>query len=334
MSDKLYLLVGDPHVVVDELYDAEALLQLILKLVAAARYNGVVFLGDLHHNHSNVRVEVMQFWRKAFSEIRAKSLASDLTVHALVGNHDRPADANSTAHALQAYQDLVTAVDDPMWLTPGVIMLPYYHDPLKFIGACIGYVGAETLVCHQTFAAAKYENGFYAPDGVDPKDIPQEQVISGHIHTPQEFGKVWYPGAPRWRISTDANVYRALQAVTFDEDGKLTSRCAFSTDTYCRKLIDLTFEEGKDQTMPELNGPAAISISLCGSPEWVEGSRKYWESSPNVTTRSFPTRERNAVVRESQGISKALEVFVEGFQVKNGTPVETIKAMVAERVRL
>lgn len=325
-----YIICGDPHVTVEELPDARELLRLITELVSAARYAGVIFLGDLHHNHASVRVEVMEFWRRAFLDLKSRQLE----VWALVGNHDMPADANSTAHALQAYADLINVVDEPKWLRPGVIMMPYYHSAEEALGTLVEYGGAETAICHQEFNGARYENGFYAPGGVDPKEIPQGQVISGHVHGEQEFGKVWYPGSPRWRISTDANIYKALYAVWFDENGNLTDRNAFGTETHCRKLVHVVAEEGKDILMHDILGPANIRIDLHGSQAWVDAQREIWGRNPHVTTRGFPTRKDQPEVRESQGVSAALATHVRRWQSKNGTPPEVLQKLVAERVRI
>jgi hypothetical protein len=40
------------------------------------------------------------------------------------------------------------------------------------------------VVCHATFNGARYENGFYAKEALDPDAVPQKRIISGHIHTP------------------------------------------------------------------------------------------------------------------------------------------------------
>src|SRR6185369_11497831 len=120
----------------------------------------------------------------------------------LVGNHDRSHDTNITGNTLRYASPTVTVVDEPMTLGNGLVFMPWYAKPQDFIKAAGNYT---TLICHQTLQGAKYENGFPAADGVPAEMVPAKTIISGHIHTPQMFGKVWYPGAPRWRIATDAN---------------------------------------------------------------------------------------------------------------------------------
>jgi hypothetical protein len=103
----------------------------------------------------------------------------------------------------------IMVVDEPRVVLPGILFVPYVHDPAEFVQICQQYPEAKTVVCHQTFAGSYFENGFLTPDGVEPNLLPQEQVISGHVHSPQRIGKVWYPGAPRWRTVSDANTERA-----------------------------------------------------------------------------------------------------------------------------
>ena len=54
------LIVGDPHVTVEELGDCQGLMALIDQtLEADPTIDHVVFLGDLHHNHRLIDVDVM-----------------------------------------------------------------------------------------------------------------------------------------------------------------------------------------------------------------------------------------------------------------------------------
>jgi len=62
----------------------------------------------------------------------------------------------------------------------GVHALSFHKDEDQFLSKL---KSGKILFCHQTFDGAKFENGFYAPDGFDFSGIKYEKIISGHIHT-------------------------------------------------------------------------------------------------------------------------------------------------------
>lgn len=321
------LLVGDPHVTVDEIPDCNRLIDCILDALTKKPVKGIVFLGDLHHNHALVRIEVMEFWRKAFRRIKAAF--PDVTIHTLVGNHDRSHDYSVKANALQAYD--VKVIEDPTQILPGVVASPWYPDPESFLDAMEGCRG-KTLICHQTFDGSRYENGFYASDGVKPALVEFETVFSGHIHTPQQFDKVWYIGAPRWRIASDANIPRFLWALDFDEAGSVVGKQLFSTDDYCRPIWHLVDKE-EDQLVVKAGGKGILRVDIHGSAAWVDARKAEWEA-VGARVATFPIVARSSIVKESEGIPVALAKFVDAWAPRYGTPIEQLKQMVAERIHV
>lgn len=320
------LFVGDPHVTVEDLDDSQALLNLVFETVQDKKPDRVVFLGDLHHNHAIVRIEIIDFWRRNLA-----CLSKIVNVTCLVGNHDRSHDSSQAAHALQSYQDTVSVVDKPTLIGPGILAIPYYHREEDFVEAANSTI-SKVLVCHQSFNGARFENGFYDPHGVDPDSVPQQAVIAGHIHCSQAFGKVYYPGSPRWRTAGDAGQDRHLWLVEFN-DGEIINKTTIPTDTHCRKKIDLNFVEGELTELPEIRGPVSLSVSLHGSPEWVELQREVW-SRRNVITKLFPKKKESPKIKESEGISVALQKTVETYEPRFGTPKEVLTKMAAERIVL
>lgn len=328
------LLVGDPHVTVDELADSEALIDLISQTATATRLDGIVLLGDLFHNHAVLRVEVLQFWKKALTR-----LASHAPVYALVGNHDRPNDASTTAHALQTLNnDNIVIVDIPTWIGSEILLLPYFHDKDEF-ALTVRQYAPKTLICHQTFAGSQYDNGFYAPDGVEAADIGVPVVISGHIHTEQVLtwsgGYVHYVGSPRWRTLSDANVNKNIVIAEFGSEVRMT---AIDTSGACRPI-----GRGVVRTLDDVDGfvfakhPKAINhVDLIGPKDALDGlASEVRKRVTNCKFRFLPTGTAAATsVRESEGIGQALKRFVRSAAPPYGTPIDHLTKMVAERLHV
>lgn len=323
MSLKI-LHVGDVHPEPQSLDDCSKLIQFVLDTAYVTAPDLVLFEGDQHHNHAVMHLEVLAFWKNAFMAFKK----AGLHVAALVGNHDMTGLEGSRAHAMMAYQGDVKVVDKPT-VQDGILFLPYYSDPQAFVADCQEHKDCHTVVCHQTFQGSTYENGFYAKDGIDPNLIPQERIVSGHIHTPQAFGKVFYTGAPRWRILTDANVERAIWLMEY-KDGHLLKQTAFSTGDCCKRIWHLTdtpetpanISNGKDQWRIDIKGPQ----------DYVE-RRKKELAAPGVKIRTMPTQRSEMMqVRESEGVAVAFEKFTKRYQPKFGTAPEILAKMVSERL--
>jgi DNA repair exonuclease SbcCD nuclease subunit len=219
-----YLVVGDPHAVVDELSDCEKLVEAVSVLAKKHKPDNIIWLGDLCNNHAILRVEVLAFWRSVFDRF-PNSIA-------IVGNHDMP-QSGLGGHALSAFSS-IQVIDSPTEIEPGIWALPYmskedfegWMDKNKFKG----------VFCHQTFQGAKYENGFLAPDGVPTEKFKKKQwAISGHIHAASRIGPVWYVGSPRWRSVSDAGEEKAIHVVDI-EAGEYDIVDSLDTSMFCQKI--------------------------------------------------------------------------------------------------
>ena len=175
------LLVGDPHATPDSLEECGKLMEFVLETVKSKAVDRIVILGDLHHCHALVRVEVTHFWKQWMEKLSVGG-CSDVVL--LVGNHDMPGNASGDPliHALVSYkgtEDGVWVVEEPVVFSEPVLYMPYYFDPEKFVSDANANPVA-IILCHQTFCGAKYENNFPAVDGVDPDKINAPLIISGH----------------------------------------------------------------------------------------------------------------------------------------------------------
>lgn len=344
LETRRVLAVGDLHAVPDELEDCAAVINLIRTICRQQNITEVWWTGDQHHTHSVLRVEVLHWFKVAFRALKAEGINSVC----LVGNHDQ-ASPGSVAHAMMAYQfDPGVCIIDKPTLRHGVLMVPYMHTEAEFVEAVKSFTkrtdpepsGAwdrpeqvsfpPTLFCHQTFDGSTYENGFLASDGFDPNLVPQELIISGHIHTGQEFGKVWYLGAPRWRTLSDANVERSIWMLEFT-NGRLTKRTPFGTGSVCRQIRHAVDSPNKPVALPLEAGPQ-WRIDIKGPAEWCQ-SRKLVMKAAGARVRTFPEQvSTQLVARESEGIEQAFQNFLGHYAPKYGTDKNTLAAMAKERL--
>jgi DNA repair exonuclease SbcCD nuclease subunit len=327
------LVIGDVHVQMEDLEDCNNLRVHILDVVAEYLPQNVVFLGDLFHNHASKNVEVERFWLTFFSELRMEKKE----IIALVGNHDRPGSASSKAHSLQTFKHLVTVVDGPM-VQDGVLFLPYYHDPAELVRAAQSYPDTKVVVCHAALQGGCYDNGtpikadaFYGKDVANPDDFPQSVIVSGHIHKPAAFGKVWYPGSPRWQNMGDANISRAIYLTDLScEDGYEES---FPTNSVCRRTWKLDFSptdncaeqlalvRERDKVLLDIRGP----LSFCEESKRALQSKGY-------RVRVFPTDRGVAKVSEAAGIGVAFDRHLSSYKARYGTSEKVLRDMLKERL--
>lgn len=319
------LLVGDPHATPDALKDVEALMVLVDR-VARERGVPVVFLGDQYHSHAVMHVAVMDFWMNWFNALNDRGVP----VAAILGNHDQPADGSGALTSMRAHEDQCLVIDGPTRFGPW-LYVPFRARNEEFVEVCKEAGDVGTVVCHQAFNGSRYENGIYVQDGVDPNLIPQKMVISGHIHTPQRFGKVWHPGAPRWRIATDANVERAVHVVHFDDAGEIKGVDAYSTGDVCRQIRHAVDAPDAEFDPSGISAKDDWRVDVRGSRERCEARRKLHEAA-GAKVRTFPDREHMPQIRESDGIAVAFQKFSAAYKGKRGTSAEILGKMVQERV--
>lgn len=310
------LVVGDLHATPDELGDVKACLDLVRHVASENDVDRIVFLGDLHHTFSITNVKVVAMYREWFKSMKGRGPE----IWALVGNHDMPGNGTQYPHALIAYEDLIRVVDTPQMTAPGesTMFLPYFADPNLFHKA-IGGLEPNLIYCHQEFNGCMYDNGFYAPHGADPEKM-QVPVISGHIHTPQELGKVTYIGSPRWRTLSDANIARHLAIVVDGEIVKLVP-----TGDRLKRIWSSKLVEGEENVMlPSYNEKDEFRIFIDGSPDYVKANLTLVKHNWPSCRISTSIRSGKVRVRESDGIDVAFRTFAKSFKAKNGTTPQAL----------
>jgi DNA repair exonuclease SbcCD nuclease subunit len=307
------LVIGDVHATPDELDDVGRLLKLVENVSIDVKAERIIFLGDLHHTFAVTNVKVMGFYRDWF-----KQLNRTAPVYALVGNHDMPGTGAQYPNALLAYEDLITPIDQPFTYKK-TLLLPYFADHARFFEAInkqfANHPDIKRIYCHQEFDGAQYDNGFFAPHGADPSKMPV-WTISGHIHTPQTLGKVWYPGAPRWRTVSDANIERAIFLI--DDDDTIRE---VDTGTVCKRIWHHRFIEGEREEVDFLpDAKDSYRFYIEGTPSFVaqmaDKMRRFFPN-PRIST---VIKDKRIRVRESDGIDVAFKKYATNFKAKNATP--------------
>jgi len=281
------LYIGDPHATPGNLTELDSLLSFIVQLIQERSIDRIVLLGDQFHTHANVRLEVLEFWSKWL-----KKLSDTVETVALVGNHDMTGLKGSTSNAMSVFKDKAELnkslhiVETFKALGP-FLYAAYIHDSNEFIykaNQILEENDSRVLVSHQTYAGSQFENGFYAPDGVDPDKLNVGAIISGHIHRRQRFGKVIYPGTARWLTASDANEDKGLWLVEHDDIlGHIIEEEFISTAHVCQPVRSVTWREGEE--MPEIAPNSRTTVEMIGTSEWIKRSKTKLKGKVSIKTK-------------------------------------------------
>lgn len=322
------LRVGDPHITVTNINEAQRLMEFIYDTGKQHGVDRIEFMGDLFHTHAVIRVEVLDFWSKAFHGF----LRGGIPVVTLVGNHDQPGskEKEQEMHALSVFNSLVTVVDQPMVLDK-IAYIPYMSDQDAILEASqrLYKSGAtKMLVAHQTFTGAQYENGFYAEDGIDPQLISQDAIISGHIHMQQQIGKCFYIGTPKWDTMSDANEDKGIWIFEHSEDGSVLSKQFISTQNIVTPIYKHKLTEGFEE--PKLVEHARNYIELHGQSTWIKKMKKKYKGRAHI--KAVPTDR--VMPRSSEPTGNIYEFLKENFQTIDGVTKEQVNEYLKNKVGL
>lgn len=331
------LVVGDPHITAASLEEARRLQAFVKQTARDEKVDSIVVLGDQFHNHQTINLEVMRFWKDCLLDWTTPLKtwgAAEFDVYMLVGNHDKRVGTDLTeTHALLPFVGMhgVHIIDQPYDDGGGILFVPNYTDHEAFVAACQGFPNTKTVYCHQTFDGAQYENGFFAKDGIDQNLLPQEFVVSGHIHRGAQLGKVHYVGSPRWMTLGDANQEKAIWVIDHTDDGSIRSRKAFDTSNACVPIFVLEDSPEDPAEVPPVSG-VDITVDLRGPADYIARRKEQLAAAGVKKFRTFPTREKTVTVRESDGIPVAFNRFAGEFKPKGGTDIEHLLTLAKERI--
>ncbi len=306
-----FLCVGDPHATEPELKDCQALVDFVCKTARETKPDRIVFLGDLFHTHNIVHLEIQEFWARSIAQMA--KLAHVIVIN---GNHDSPHHKLSKASANRPFRSIpnVEVVIDELYDLGDYVFAPFCHTEQELLGLIGQHSPSDAvLFCHNTFLGAKYENGLYAKEGWDSAKFPNPLIVSGHIHSKMTFGKVIYPGSPRWRTAADANQSKAIVLMEF-EGTKLVRSTDFPTDGVCRPIFKLVDTEASPLSIVPVKN-VKYWVDIKGTPAWIEKRKGLY---PWAKVSTFPTHKA-IKVRESDGIGVAFRSYLADYQPKHGT---------------
>jgi len=312
-----YIYIGDVHAVPLELEDCKNLIDLILKVKQEHPTAMPIWLGDQHHTHEDVSLTVLGFWRYAFSLLGGICL---------VGNHDQNVPGSET-HIMDAYRDLVTVVWPSIRIGP-LQFVSYCKDKEVFYNRCDDLGGC--LVAHQDFCGFRYESGKITLSDLKPP-TKFKQIISGHLHSPQEIGNTWYIGAPRWRTQTDALVdNRYIWLIEHNEEGIISKRIPYTTNGVCKRIVVL-----KDTIdNPAILIPGAINkIEIVGTAEYIQNRRNVLLSQGAIV-RGIVEKQNIVKYQESLGPIVALEQRLKTFKPKNSTNKSDLASLLKDKMNI
>lgn len=329
------LRIGDPHITVRNLEEAENLILFVRDQANKYEVDRVEFLGDLMHTHAVLRVEVVDFWMRAFTKFNYK-----IHIVALVGNHDQPGskEKEHTMNSLNVFRSLnddyttIDIIDKPCQIN-GIAYIPYMSDHTAFLKATQDLYdqgATKLLVAHQTFTGATYENGFYAEDGIDPILVPQETIISGHIHKQQQIGKCFYPGTPKWDTMSDANENKGIWLFEHNSDGSIKNKQFISTKDVVTPIEKHVLNEG--DTEIELNEKARNYIELVGSTAWITQMKKKYKGIAAIKAR--PSDRKHAMILNKDKMFSLFDHLDNAFKPIDGVSKEDIKTYLKEVINV
>ena len=300
---------GDPHAKVNCLDEMKKLVLFISEQAKLHNVDRIEILGDLTHNHNVVRLEIMEFWLWALD-----LLSQTHQTVVLIGNHDISGDYRShfsslTLFGLMQKPNLII-VDKPL-LLGNIGYISYIHDANEFINLSneLSDKGAKVLICHQTIEGSKYESGIYAPDGIPTGSWSERfaHIISGHIHSEQEFGNIIYPGTARWDNVADANKRKGIWIYEHEEDGLISSRKFISTEGVCSPIQFLVWKE-EDPEPSMWTKDVRMAVELVGSSVWIAQTKEKLKGKCSIRTKI--TDSKKCIARKS---GNNFEQFLNNF---------------------
>lgn len=304
----MVLFIGDPHVQVSNIKDSNSFMELALQAAEKNKVDFTLIAGDLFHNHAVLRVEVVSFWRNWVLKFSEKGLKLII----LRGNHDAPHDnikykEMSALDSLVGISDLCQIIDTPKKMGE-FGFIPYLASSEEFVAEATKLYsqGAKYLFCHQTFNGSVFENGFYAPEGIEPDSVNMfKEVVSGHIHKTQKFSNIFYPGTPKWDSMSDANENKAIWLLDFNKE-----HIPIYTDSVIEPIKKITIYES-DGTfgIKEKLGKKTI-VELVGTSVWIGSLSKKIKGECRIVGR--PT---DIKVMNKNSKSKNIFEFIETFDL-------------------
>lgn len=320
------LRLGDPHAKPSNLVELDALMQFTIDKYKEFKADRLEILGDLYDTHDILRLSVQKFWHGWMKKFHRDKINTVI----LVGNHDQNGDYSDNYSALDVfehYNHYIQIIMEPKSIGP-IGYMPYIHNNERFAREANLLANVENcsvLVSHTTYQGSKYDNGMYAPDGVDPDLLSPKfiHLISGHVHTEQEFGRVWYPGTARWMSKSCANKKKGIWLVEHDDiTGQILSKEFISTESVCTPIVSLTWKEGEEK--PTIPQNAKVDIELIGSSNWISKEKFAFTGLASISSKTTDAKNKG---KERKSGKSLQEFLIRHYECNPEKKVKLIKFM-------
>lgn len=302
------IIIGDMHVKKNNIEESFKLWSWIIATANKENAKTLTLLGDIFNDFGVTNIEVLNFWINAIIEAKSKNLNMEI----IVGNHDMSPDGLLNFPSF--FNSLGVKIYDCPEINENYMYIPFIRNSDEFIKIVNNlYTSKIThLFCHQEFNGCMFENGFYAPHGVDPNKLPSSlKIISGHIHMRQEFGNIFYPGTPRALTKSDANQEKGIYFFKNGDlvfyktpDNVIPPTLAFEINS----LKDIKIVKDSLDTINSNN----IYLDIKGTKEFVSDCLKMDWTGIKVKT-TIQSETLSAEIKESNGISKAFNTYFENY---------------------
>ena len=154
----------------------------------------LIIAGDLHDTKAIIRAEV--------ANRLLQLLDGSVQTYIIVGNHDR-INEKAGAHGLNYLRDVAYIVEEPTDVGD-MTLLPYYHDT-DALRRDLAKIENDILIMHQGVKGAFMGDYIQDKSSIDPEELVNFTVISGHYHKHQTVGTVTYIGSPFTMTFGEAN---------------------------------------------------------------------------------------------------------------------------------
>lgn len=318
-----YLLIGDLHVKPDNIEESNKFIQWVSDLCKSKNLTPI-FMGDQYDTHGNVRVEVLDFWQKAYDSF-SKS-------YSIVGNHDMDYSCEFTSMSSNYKQTKV--INFPFNLSKDVVAIPYIKSSQEFTNIVNNLnEDIKFVLCHQEFYGAQYEGGFYAPTGVKLEDIKKDVLfISGHIHKKQSISdknnktKVIYVGTPRQLTRSDIDEIKGVH-IWYENR---TLEFIETPESICERFKKITIIQNEAEELV-FKPNSKTFIDIHGDESFI---KKTIKSLPEeIKVRTFPIKQSKKIeIKESSGIKNAFKDYFENY-IKNNNLTEDDSKKIFEIIK-
>jgi DNA repair exonuclease SbcCD nuclease subunit len=311
------LAIGDMHVKKDNLEESARLTDWIYSLAKEKDPDFIVFLGDQYDTMGIVRVEVIDFWTRAYNKL------SEYPVISLIGNHDLNSEA--TASSMVSHHKATTVVKNTLMYSGNIGFMSFIRDNSQFEKAAMDLYnkGARLIFCHAEFNGAQFESGAYAPHGIDANLFPKDlKFVSGHFHKKQAFGNIQYLGTPRHLTRSDINEIKGVHII---DTNTLNMEFIATPQSVCQPFtfISINSEEDLKNIPTDISDFNKVYIDIKGTDELIKKAKKIVPIGAKI--RVFEDQEliKTLEIKESEGIPTAFLKYSEKFFNTNSASKDT-----------